>query len=108
MPNRSAKQRTPPSTEKPNSKRINMYSETEVNQQCEMSDKESQPTPPPQPVNQMAFDLAAMEKRIIASYQETIKPLQDSIDVLLAGKKKVEEMTGEVKKLKLENKTITR
>ena len=85
-----------------------MYSDTEVNQQCEMIDKESQLIPPPQPVNQMAFDLAAMEKRIIASYQEKIKPLQDSIDVLLAGKKKVEEMTGEVKKLKLENKTTTR
>ena len=105
-PNREAKQRTPPSTEKPKSKRINM--DKKDNQQCDLSDKESQPTLSQNPMNQMAFDFAAMEKRIIASYQETIKPLQDSIDVLLAGKKKVEEMTGEFKKLKLENKTITR
>ena len=67
-----------------------MYSDTETNQQCKLTDKESQLTPPP--VNQMAFDLAAMEKRLIASYQETIKPLQDSIDVLLAGKKRVEDL----------------
>ena len=52
---------------------------------------------------------------MIASYQETIKtevsnaikPLQDSIDVLLASKKKTEEIQGEVKKLKHENKAIT-
>ena len=104
-PNREAKQRTPPSTEKPEPKRININRKD--NQQCDLSDKESQPTPLQNPMNQMAFDLAAMEKRIIASYQETIKPLQDSIDVLLAGKKKVEEITGEFKKLKLENKSIT-
>ena len=60
-PNREAKQRTPPSTEKPKSKRINM--DKEDNQQCELSDKESQPTPPQTPMNQMAFDLAAMEKK---------------------------------------------
>ena len=92
-PNREAKQRTPPSMEKPKSKRINM--DKEDNQQCDLSDQESQQTPPQTPMNQMAFDLAAMEKRIIASYQETMKPLQESIDVLLAGKKKVEEITGE-------------
>ena len=77
------------------------------------------------------FDLAAMEQRLIASYQENIKaevsnaianyqeniktevsnaikPLQESIDVLLASKKKSEEIQGEVKKLKHENKAITR
>ena len=37
-----------------------------------------------------------------------IKPLQDSIDVLLTGKQKAEEIQGEVKKLKHENKAITR
>ena len=73
-PNREAKNRTPPSTEKTKSKRINM--EKEDNQQCNLSENESQPTPPQPPMNQMAFDLTAMEKRIITSYQETIKPLQ--------------------------------
>ena len=68
----------------------------------------------------MVFDLAAMEQRLIASFQENIKtevskaianyqeniktevsnvikPLQESIDVLLASKKKTEEIKGEVK-----------
>ena len=66
-------------------------------------------------MNPLVFDLAAMEQRLIASYQETIKtevsnalkPLQESINVLLANKKKTEEIQGEVKKLKHENKTIS-
>ena len=78
----------------------------------------------------MVFDLAAMEQRLIASFQENIKtevsntianyqeniktevsnaikPLQESIDVLLASKNKTEEIQGEVKKLKHENKAMT-
>ena len=79
----------------------------------------------------MVFDLVAMEQRLIASFQENIKtevsnvianyqenikmevsnvikPIQESIDVLLASKKKTEEIQGEVKKLKHENKAMTR
>ena len=51
LPNRSAKQRTPPSTEKCEPKRINM---TNPN--------------PSNPSEQGAFDFAVMEKRLIASY----------------------------------------
>ena len=91
----------------------------------------SNPPSPGPSVNPLVFDLAAMEQRLIASNQENIKaevsnvianyqenikievsnvikPLQESIDVLLASKKKSEEIQGEVKKLKHENKAITR
>ena len=55
-PTHSVKQRTPPSTEKPDSKRINM------------SNPEQRHTN-----DTVAFDFAAMEQRIIASYRESIK-----------------------------------
>ena len=98
-PNRSAKQQTPPSTKKRESKRINM---TNPN--------------PSTPSEQGAFDFAAMEKRLIASYQESVKeevsealkPLQASIDELLEIKGKTEKIIGKIKKLKQENKTIER
>ena len=52
----SVKQRTPPSTEKPDSKQINM------------SNPEQRHTN-----DTVAFDFAVMEQRIIASYRESIK-----------------------------------
>ena len=60
------------------------------------------------------FDFAAMEQRIIASYHESIKqevsealkPLESRIDELLLIKSKTDKISGEMKKLKLENKTI--
>ena len=72
------------------------------------------PIPPPL-MNLLVFELAAMEQRLIANYQETIKtevnnalkPLQESINVLLAIKRKTGEIQGEVKKLKHENKAIS-
>ena len=120
----------PPSAEKPNPKRINKLNDLEENQITEVKDGTSNPPPPGPPINPLVFDLAAMEQRLIASYQENIKaevsnvianyqeniktevsnvikPLQESIDVLLASKKKSEEIQGEVKKLKHENKAIT-
>ena len=62
------------------------------------------------------FDFAAMEQRIIASYRESIKqeisealkPLESRIDELLQIKTKTDKISGEVKKLKQENKTIER
>ena len=62
------------------------------------------------------FDFAAMEQRIIASYRESIKqevsgalkPLESRIDELLQIKTKMDKISGEVKKLKQENKTIER
>ena len=129
-PNKSAKQQTPPNAGKPNPKRINKLNDMEKNQITEVTDGTSNPTPGP-PINPLVFDLAAMEQRLFACYQENIKaevsntianyqeniktevsnmikPLQESIDVLLASKKKSEEIQGEVKKLKHENKAITR
>ena len=115
--NKSAKQRTPPSAEKANPKRINKQNNMDVNQNTKVMEGTSDPPPPPDPpINPMVFDLAAMEQRLIASFQENIKtevsnvikPLQESIDVLLASKKKTEEIQGEVKKLKYENKAMTR
>ena len=47
-------------------------------------------------------------ENIKTEVSNAIKPLQESIDVLLASKKKSEEIQGEVKKLKHENKAITR
>ena len=87
----------------------------EVNQNAEVTEGTSNPSPPGPPINPLVFDLAAMEQRLIASYQENIeaevsnviKPPQESIDVLLASKKKTEEIQGEVKKLKHENKAMT-
>ena len=52
----SVKQRTPPSTEKPDSKRINMLNPKQRHNN-----------------DTVAFDFAAMEQRIIASYRESIK-----------------------------------
>ena len=118
-PNKSAKQRTPPSVEKPNPKKINKLNDMEKDQITEVPDGSSNPTAGP-PINSLVFDLAAMEQRLIASYQENIKaevsnaianyqeniktevsnaikPLQESIDVLLSSKKKSEEIQGEVK-----------
>ena len=129
--NKSAKQRTPPNAEKPNLKRINKQNNMDVNQNTKVAEGTSDPPPPGPPINPMVFDLAAMEQRLIASFQESIKtevsnaianyqeniktevsnaikPLQESIDVLLASKKKTEEIQGEVKKLKHENKAMTR
>ena len=130
--NKSAKQRTPPSAEKPNPKRINKQNNMDVNQNTKVMEGTSDlPPPPVPPINPMVFDLAAMEQRLIASFQENIKtevsnaianyqeniktevskvikPLQESIDVLLASKKKTEEIQVEVKKLKYENKAMTR
>ena len=104
----------------------------DVNQNTKVMEGTSDPSPPPStPINPMVFDLAAMEQRLIASFQENIKtevcnvfanyqeniktevsnaikPLQESINVLLASKKKTEEIQGEVKKLKCENKAMTR
>ena len=104
----------------------------DVNQNTKVTEGTSDPPPPPgTPINPMVFDLAVMEQRLIASFQENIKtevsnaianyqeniktevsnaikPLQESIDVLLASKKKTEEIQGEVKKLKYENKAMTR
>ena len=91
-----------------------------MNQITKVTDGTSNPPPPGPPINPLVFDLAAMEQRLIASYQENIKaevsnaianyqeniktevsnvikPLQESIDVLLASKKKSEEIQGEVK-----------
>ena len=129
-PNKSAKQWTPPSAGKPNPKRINKLNNMEMNQITKVTEGTSNPSPPGPPINPLVFDLAAMEQRLIASYQENIKaevsnaianyqeniktevsnvikPLQESIDVLLASKKKTEEIQGEVKKLKHENKAMT-
>ena len=102
----------------------------EMNQITEVTEGSSNPPPPGPPINPLVFDLAAIEQRLIASYQENIKaevsnaivnyqeniktevsnaikPLQESLDVLLASKKKTEEIQGEVKKLKHENKAMT-
>ena len=129
-PNKSAKQWTPSSAEKPNPKRINKLNNMEMNQMTKVREGTSNPPPPDPPINPLVFDLAVMEQRLIASYQENIKaevsnaianyqeniktevsnaikPLQESIDVLLASKKKTEEIQGEVKKLKHENKAMT-
>ena len=99
LPTWSVKQRTPPSAEKPDSKRINM----------------SNPEPG-HSTETVAFDFAAMEQWIIASYRESIKqevsealkPLESQIDELLQIKTKTDKISGEVKKLKQENKTIER
>ena len=130
-PNKSAKQRTPPSAEKPNPKRINKQNNMEVNQNTKVAEGTSNPPPPGPPINPLVFDLAVMEQILIASFQENIKaevsnvianyqeniktevsnvikPLQESIDVLLASKEKTEEIQGEVKKLKHKNKAMTR
>ena len=104
--NKSAKQQTPPpSAEKPNPKRINKQNNMDVNQNTKVVEGTSDPPPPGPPINPMVFDLAAMEQRLIASFQENIKtevskaianyqeniktevsnvikPLQESIDVL--------------------------
>ena len=88
----------------------------DVNQNTRVTEGTSNPSAPGPPINPMVFDLAAMEQRLIASFQENIKtevsnaikPLQESIDVLLASKKKTEEIQGKVKKLKHENKAMTR
>ena len=64
----------------------------------------------------VAFDFAVMEQRIIASYRESIKqevsealkPLESHIDELLLIKSKTDKISGEMKKLKLENKIIER
>ena len=64
----------------------------------------------------VAFDFTAMEQRIIASYCESIKqevsealkPLESCIDELLLIKSKTDKISGEMKKLKPENKTIER
>ena len=45
--------------------------------------------------------------KITTKTSNAIKPLQESIDVLLASKKKTEEIQGEVKKLKHENNAMT-
>ena len=91
----SAKQRTPPSAEKPDSKQINMSN------------------PEPGLTNETTvFNFAAMEQRIIASYRESIKqevsealkPLESCIDELLQIKSKTDKISGEVKKLKQEKK----
>ena len=71
-PNKSAKQRTPPSAEKPNLKRINKLNDMEKDQNTEVPEGSSNPTPSP-PINPLVFDLAAMEQKLIASYQENIK-----------------------------------
>ena len=68
--NKSAKQRTPPSAEKPNPKRINKLNNMKKDQITELPDVSSNPTPGP-PINSLVFDLAVMEQRLIASYQET-------------------------------------
>ena len=62
------------------------------------------------------FDFAAMEQRLIASYRESVKlevsealkPLEARIDELLEIKGKTARISGEIKKLKQENKTIER
>ena len=46
-------------------------------------------------------------ENIKTEVSNAIKPLQESIDVLLASKKKTEEIQGEMKKLKHENKAMT-
>ena len=82
-PTRSVKQRTPPSAEKPDSKRINM----------------SNPEPG-HSTETVAFDFAAMEQQIIASYRESIKqevsealkPLESRIDELLQIKTKTDKI----------------
>ena len=99
IPNRSTKQRTPPSTEKRDLKCINMSNP--------ISSSSSDPG---------VFDFAAMEQRLIASYRESVKqevsealkPLEACIDELLVIKSKTERISGEIKKLKQENKTIER
>ena len=73
-PTQSVKQRTPPSTEKPDLKQINM-SNPEPGHSTEV----------------VAFNFTAMEQRIIANYHESIKqevsealkPLESRIDELL-------------------------
>ena len=78
-PTGSVKLRTPPSTEKLESKHINM----------------SNPEPS-QPVEPITFDFVAMEQRIIASYCESVKQevsealklLEAHIDELLKLKQK--------------------
>ena len=98
-PSRSAKQQTPPRTEKRDPKRINM------------SNPNSSPSS-----DHGVFDFAAMEQRLIASYRESVKqevsealkPLEAHIDELLVIKSNTERISGEIKKLKQENKTIER
>ena len=60
-PNRSAKQWTPPSAEKPIPKRINMLNVTENDQHSEIPEGSPKPTPGP-PMNPLVFDLTAMEQ----------------------------------------------
>ena len=68
--NKSAEQRNPPSAEKPNPKRINKQNNMDVNQNNKVMEGTSEPPPPPgTPINPMVFDLAAMEQRLIASFQ---------------------------------------
>ena len=88
-PTRSVKQRTPPSTEKPDLKQINMLNPEQRHTN-----------------NTVAFDFAAMEQRIIASYRESmkqevseaLKPLESCIDELLQIKSKTDRISGEMKK----------
>ena len=69
--NKSAKQWTPPSAEKPTPKRINKQNNMDVNQNTEVMEGTSNPPPPPPgpPINPMVFDLAAMEQQLIESFQ---------------------------------------
>ena len=73
----------------------------------------------PEPIHSteaIAFDFTAMEQRIIASYHESIKQevsealklFESRIDELLLIKSKTDKISGEMKKLKMENKTIER
>ena len=45
----------------------------EMNQITEVTEGTSNPSPPGPPINPLVFDLAAMEQRLIASFQENIK-----------------------------------
>ena len=45
----------------------------DVNQNTKVVEGTSDPPPPGPPANPMVFDLAAMEQRLIASFQENIK-----------------------------------
>ena len=45
----------------------------DVNQNTKVTEGTSNPSPPSPPINPMVFDLAVMEQRLIASFQENIK-----------------------------------
>ena len=99
--NKSAKQQTPPSAEKPNPKRINKQNTMDVDQNTKVMEGTSDSSRSPgTPMNPMVFDLATMEQRLIASFQENIKTevcnviklLQESINVLEPLKSEVEEL----------------